>query len=65
MSLHLWIAIVFTILTALQLILLGIVFFVPKLFDKIGSWTFLVILVFMVLQFLSSIGYLIYNIIGG
>ena len=64
MDMHLWAAIIFTIINSTEIILLSITLFVPKLLDKIGSITFLIIIAFMALQTLISIGYLIYEIVA-
>ena len=64
MDIHLWLAIIFTVITTIEIVLLCITLFVPRMLDKIGSITFLIIIVFIILQFLISIGYLIYEIVA-
>ena len=64
MSVHLWIAIVFLVFTAIQIVSLSMIAFSKKE-SKLISPAIWVIVVFIGLIFLVSIGYLIYNIIGG
>lgn len=64
MEVHLWLAIIFAITNLTEIILLSITLFVPKILDKAGSTMFLIIIAFMILQALVSIGYLIYEIVA-
>ena len=64
MEIHLWAAIIFAIINLTEIILLSLALFVPGILDKVGSTMFIIVIAFMALQTLISIGYLIYEIVA-